>query len=253
MASIHKHCELHARRTAELHERVDRGADRATGVEDVVDEHDRHPLDRERDARGPNNRLAIRRPSSVAHVHVVPMKRDVESTDGELHAASLLDQAPKPGCEGHSARLDPDERDVLEPVPVGRPVPFDELVGDPRKGLGDALGVEKSLRRAAQESAVTFLGSQIPERSGTCVDSFHSFPASLNRVKDGLSLARRRDVLRYSSSSSSGSTSASIASRASSTSDSATSTLSGGSSSASGSCSPAGSSCDSIPAADSSS
>ena len=149
MAPIDKHCELYSRRTAELHERVDRGADRATGVEDVVDEHDRHPLDRERDARGPNNRLAIRRPSSVAHVHVIPMKRDVESTDGELHPASLLDQAPKPGCERHSARLDPDERDVLEPVPVGRPVPLDELVGDPRKGLGDALGVQKSLRRCA--------------------------------------------------------------------------------------------------------
>jgi hypothetical protein len=158
MAAIHKHCELHARRTAELHERVDCGADRATGVEDVVDEHDRHPLDRERDARGPNNRLAIRRPPSVAHVHVVAVKRDVESTDGELHPASLLDQAPKPGCERHSARLDPDERDVLEPVTVGWPDPLDELVGDPRKGLGDASGVQKSLRRTARETAAQFLG-----------------------------------------------------------------------------------------------
>ena len=120
VAAVDEHGELHARRPPELEQRVDRGADRPARVQDVVDEDDRHPLDRERDARGAHDRLAPRRAPSVADVDVVTMERDVERADGELEAAPLLDEASKPRRERRTARLDADECDARRARPCAR-------------------------------------------------------------------------------------------------------------------------------------
>src|SRR4051795_3147341 len=51
VAAVGEDGQLHALRAAVAEERVDRRADRAAGVEDVVDEHHRHPLEREVERR----------------------------------------------------------------------------------------------------------------------------------------------------------------------------------------------------------
>ena len=93
VAAVDEHCELHPGGAPVLEERVDRGADRATRVEDVVDEDDRHPLDREGDARRAHDGLAPGRPAAVANVDVVAVERDVERADGQRDRRC----APRPG------------------------------------------------------------------------------------------------------------------------------------------------------------
>ena len=59
MAAVDEHGELDARGPAVVEERLDRGADRAAGVEDVVDEDDRPPFEREVELRRANERLRV--------------------------------------------------------------------------------------------------------------------------------------------------------------------------------------------------
>ena len=52
-AAIEQHRQLHPRRPAEVEDLVERGADGAAGVEDVVDQDDVLVVDREVDRRSP--------------------------------------------------------------------------------------------------------------------------------------------------------------------------------------------------------
>ena len=49
MAAIHQHEQLHVARPAEVHQRVERGANRAPGEEHIVDEDDALVIDPEGD------------------------------------------------------------------------------------------------------------------------------------------------------------------------------------------------------------
>ena len=117
MAAVDEHGELDARRPPELQQRVDGSANRPPRVEHVVHEHDRLALERERDARRPDDRLATRGPAAVAHVDVVAMEGDVERAELELRPAPLGDQTAQARGERDAASLDADERDLLETVP----------------------------------------------------------------------------------------------------------------------------------------
>src|SRR5258708_37670012 len=79
---------------------------------------------------------------AAPHVHVVAMKGDVELAEGELFATALLDQVPQTVCDGHAARVDPDERHGLEVV-----VALDDLVRDPGQGAPDRFLVQEDTRR----------------------------------------------------------------------------------------------------------
>src|SRR4029453_3389937 len=127
------HGELNASRAAELEQGVDRSANRAPRIEDVVDEDDGQTLEREGDARGAPDRLATRSPPAVADVDVVAVKGDVQRAHGQVHPAPLLDEAPEPRCEGRTPRLDADERDPLETGTGRRGAPLDDLVRDARE------------------------------------------------------------------------------------------------------------------------
>jgi len=70
-------------------------------------------------------------------VHVVAVEGDVELAEGELGRAQLLDPTAQPLRERDAARVDADERNLVQ---VG--VALDDLVGDPRQRLGDRLGIE---------------------------------------------------------------------------------------------------------------
>src|SRR5918999_978944 len=59
MPAVREDRELDARRTAVVEERLDRRPDRAAGVEDVVDQDARPPLEREAEVRGADERLRV--------------------------------------------------------------------------------------------------------------------------------------------------------------------------------------------------
>ena len=100
---------------------------------------------------------------------------------GSSDAAPLGDEAPEAGGERDAARLDPDERDALEPVTVGL-----------------ALSISSC---AMRESAFE-IASRVEQgrRRGAIWDvraSSGSFPASLDRVKGSrASLAALSDEAR---------------------------------------------------------
>ncbi len=60
VAAVDEHGELDALGPAVVEERLDRGADRAAGVEDVVDEHDGPAVEREVERRRADERLRAR-------------------------------------------------------------------------------------------------------------------------------------------------------------------------------------------------
>src|SRR5829696_2763996 len=87
--------ELDARRPAVVEERIDRRADRPARVEDVVDEDDGAPLEREVELRRAHDRLGVPRRLAGANLDVVPVEGDVERAELDVGARELLDQAPQ--------------------------------------------------------------------------------------------------------------------------------------------------------------
>jgi len=142
VTAIREYGELHSLRAAELEQRIDRRADGATCVEDVIDEDDRHPFEIEVELRVADERLGTTRRAPGAHVDVVAVERDVEPAKRQLDARALRDELAKALSERDASRLDADERDGLEIV-----VAFDDLVRDPRQRPADRLVVEQEVRR----------------------------------------------------------------------------------------------------------
>jgi hypothetical protein len=202
VAAVGKDGELHPLRTAVAEERLDRGPDRAAGVEDVVDEHTRHALEREIERGRADERLRVPRRLSGANVDVVTVEGDVELAEGDLGPAQLGDAVAQPLGERHTARVDADERDALEVW-----VALEDLVRDPRQRALDRLGVENGLGfrglRAggvARDAAFRTLGlcpgvrlkgpvgplfvrGSATQGALRALLTFDSFPASRDRVK----------------------------------------------------------------------
>jgi len=145
VAAVGEHRQLHPIRTSVLDERVDRSADGAAGVEDVVDEDHRAPLELELEPRVAYDRLRTARRATRADTHVVTMERDVELTELELDTGALLDESPQPLCERNAAGVDANERDGLEIV-----VAFDDLVRDPGERSCDLFGVQQNPVRGSR-------------------------------------------------------------------------------------------------------
>ena len=139
MAAVGEHRELNPCGPPVFEERVDRSADRAARVEDVVDEDHRAALDVEVELRVAHDRLRAARRLASAHVHVVAVEGDVELAELELDPGALLDQSPEAVCERDPARVDADERDRVEIL-----VALDDLVCDPRECAADGFTVEQN-------------------------------------------------------------------------------------------------------------
>ena len=139
VAAVGEHGELDARRAAVLEQRVDRGADRAAGVEDVVDEDHRAALELEVELRVADDRLPPARRLAVADVDVVAVEGDVELAEVELEPGALVDQPAQALRERDAAGVDADERDGVEVL-----VALDDLVRDPRERAVDRLAVEQN-------------------------------------------------------------------------------------------------------------
>ena len=161
VAAVDEDGELDARRPAVLEERLDRGADRAARVEDVVDEDARRPAQVEVERGRVHDRLRAAAP----RCDCVSSRWKVMSTAPRSISSPLRSSIRRrePLGERDAARVDADEREPAEVV-----VALDDLVRDARERAREGLGVQQGLRRCRG-------------RGRAC--SFRSFPASLDRVK----------------------------------------------------------------------
>jgi hypothetical protein len=169
VAAVSEDGELHPLGAAIFEQRLDRGADRPAGVEDVVDQHARHALEREVEGGRADERLGVAGRLARAHVDVVAVESDVELAERDLGAGELGDAAAQALRERDAARVDADECHALE---VG--IALDDLVRDPRQRALDRLGVEKGLRFGDRRAVQGALRALL---------TFDSFPASRDRVK----------------------------------------------------------------------
>jgi hypothetical protein len=134
MAAVGEHRELDARRAAVVEEGLDRGADRAPREEDVVDDHDRRPVDREVEVgRVDRRRLG-------AATEIVAVERDVELAERDLGLEQVPQQPAQAPGEHRAAAVDPDDRHAIV---VG--VLLDDLVSDPHERAADVVAVEDDL------------------------------------------------------------------------------------------------------------
>src|SRR4029077_13917961 len=74
VSPVDEDCKLHPRRPAVLEQRVDRGPDCAAGEEDVVDEDDRLPFEREVELGAADDGLCVKRWPTRPHEHVVAVE-----------------------------------------------------------------------------------------------------------------------------------------------------------------------------------
>src|SRR5215470_10978247 len=131
MASIHEDGQLDHTRAPEVDDGIERRPNRPAGVEDIIDQHDRPVRHRKRDVGGPQDRgLPLER-------EVIPVERDVESTDGDRLAADRLQTHGDPARKRHAARPNAHQCEAVGPAR-----PLDDLVGDPGEGAIDPGLVE---------------------------------------------------------------------------------------------------------------
>src|SRR5262245_44220451 len=123
MPAVDEDGELDAVGPPVVEQRLDRRADGAPGVENVVDEHDRLPLEREVECRGAHDRLRVTRCVAAADLDVVAVEGDVHGSQRGFRARALLDEPAQTMRERHAARLDPDECYAAEIW-----IAFDDLV-----------------------------------------------------------------------------------------------------------------------------
>src|SRR4051795_123256 len=139
MPAVDEACELDAGGPAVLEEGLDRGPDRAAGVEDVVHEDTRHAFERKVELRRFDDGLGVQRPLAAADDDIVAMKGDVDAAERDLDAVEVFDQAPEPLGERDAAGLDADEGDGREVT-----VPLDDLMGDAGDRPVQALRIQEN-------------------------------------------------------------------------------------------------------------
>src|SRR5204862_7883357 len=93
VAAVDEDGELDARGPAVVEQRLDGGADRPAGVEDVVDADAGAALEREVERRSTDERLRVEGRLAAAHLNVVAVEGDVDRAERWTLAGELLDQA----------------------------------------------------------------------------------------------------------------------------------------------------------------
>ena len=130
MAPVDHHGQLHGPGPAEIVQRIQRSPDGTAGEEDVVDEDD--DLAGQIDRNG-GHRLG----EDGAQPDVVPVERHVETAHNQIDALDLVERLGHAVGQGHPARLQADQDDVLD-----APVALDHLVRHARQGTVDVSGGE---------------------------------------------------------------------------------------------------------------
>src|SRR5205823_62388 len=89
VAAVDEHRELDAVGPPVVEERLDRGANRAAGVEDVVDEDDGLALEREVEGRRADDRLRMAGRVAAPDLDIVAIERDVDGAERGRLARAL--------------------------------------------------------------------------------------------------------------------------------------------------------------------
>ena len=108
MAAVDQHQKLHARRPAVIEQRIERGANRAAGVQDVVDQNNVLALHRKRDVGRAHHRL------DIDGRQVVAVQVDVQDAGRNLTAFECLDLSRQPLRQRNAPAADADERELIE-------------------------------------------------------------------------------------------------------------------------------------------
>src|SRR6185437_9830875 len=116
-AAIHEHREPNARGTAEVGELVERRANGAAGVQDIV--HDDHMLG----ADVPGDIGWTDHGTRPDGLQIVAIERDVERATRDVHVLALLHHGGETIGELHAAALDANEHEA-----VGAIIELDDLV-----------------------------------------------------------------------------------------------------------------------------
>src|SRR5205085_962437 len=129
VTAVDHDCELDRSRAPEGGEGVEGGAHRATGEEDVVDQHDDPAAEVEGDV---GHRLGQHR----AQADVVAIERHVERPHRHVGAVDVLQDSGQPVGDGDASGLEADDHHVVETV-----VALDDLVGDTHDRPPQVVGV----------------------------------------------------------------------------------------------------------------
>src|SRR5580693_2441320 len=129
MASINEHQQLNAARAAMTEEGIEGGADRAAGVEHVVNQDDVAIVDVESEGARTDDR------ADIMCGEIVPVKANVEhaSVDGAFFDAA--NQCTQSFREGNAATLNANQPQVF-----GSVILFDDLMGQSDKRAFDLGG-----------------------------------------------------------------------------------------------------------------
>ena len=119
MASVHKNTELDFRGSAQLHDRLHRGARGTGGVDHVVRQHNSLVLDAEADA------AALDLGDFADARQVVAVQRDIQLADRNLRPFDRLNMLCQSPGKRHAAGADTDQTDILQSV-----ILFDNLMCD---------------------------------------------------------------------------------------------------------------------------
>ena len=121
MPSVDENCKLHAGRTAEIAQRIERRADGAAGEQDVVDKHDGQSVDVEANV----GRVDL---GGKMCRKIIAIEADVERAERYVGALDLLDLTRKAMCEQIASGEDSHQSDVR-----GTMVGLENLVRDARE------------------------------------------------------------------------------------------------------------------------
>lgn len=177
--------ELDARRTAEGDERIDGCAGGAGRKNNVVTEHNGHPLYIKGNVRVRNDgRIGNER-------EIVPIKRDIQFSDRDAGALNLFNVFRQTLGERDAAGLDADETEIF-----GAVILLDDLVGDTHKrplhgGFVHDLrfevhSVPHPFRHFDNKKTLTGKSGQgaATRHKETAIPSYDALPAALYRLKE---------------------------------------------------------------------
>ncbi|CDN45049.1 hypothetical protein BN871_GH_00050 [Paenibacillus sp. P22] len=129
VSAVHEHGKLDRLRPALIHQGVHRRADRASGVQDVIEQDDTLVVDQKRVAgsvcRREADRLSLDAP-------VIPVSRNVELAASNRRAFDFADLFGDPARQVDAAGADADQHAVLDAL-----VLFDDFVGNPGESTAD--------------------------------------------------------------------------------------------------------------------
>ena len=174
VAAVDEDGELDAGGASVVEERLDRGADRAPRVEDVVDEDDGASLEREVELRLAHDRLRVQRRLAAADADVVAVEGDVDGAEGRRRRRRARRSGAR--AAARAARRASGCRRARR-----------------RRRSGSASMISCAIRESVRESASASRRS-FPDASAVLMarqastvrgraSSSDSFPASLDRVK----------------------------------------------------------------------